>query len=125
MRLSASDIECGGVLTIVKVGDCLQNAAAGIERPWLADPTGGVPMRIRDDLCVNEVPGGDPLVQGLAKSSGSRHVCKWSKEAPLVISRIYGICVMQQVCLLRVKPSKRWLYNLGRDGKQIFESRHL
>jgi len=95
MRLSASDIECGGVLTIVKVGNCLQNVATGIEGPWPADPTGGVPVRIRDDLRVNEVSRGDSLVQGLAKSSGSRHVCKWFEGAPFVIGRIYCTCVMQ------------------------------
>ena len=76
MRLSASDIECGGVLTIVKVRDCLQNVAAGIEGLWITDPTGGVSVRVQDDLRVDKVPGGDSSIQSLAKSNSSRHVCK-------------------------------------------------
>jgi len=46
MRLSAGGTECGGVLTIVKVGDCLQDMTAGIEDLWATDSTGGVPVRI-------------------------------------------------------------------------------
>ena len=37
-----SDIECGGGLTIVKIRDCLQDVAAGVESLWSTDPTGGV-----------------------------------------------------------------------------------
>ena len=40
MRLCASDVESGGVLTIVKVKDYLQKVAAGVEGLWLTDPTG-------------------------------------------------------------------------------------
>ena len=37
-----SDIERGGGLTIVKIRDCLQDVAAGVESLWSTDPTGGV-----------------------------------------------------------------------------------
>ena len=74
MKLCTSDIECGGGLTIVKVRDFLQDTAVGIECLWPTDTTGGVPIRVQDDLGVDEAPGGDPLVQGLTKSSGSRHI---------------------------------------------------
>jgi hypothetical protein len=50
-------VECGGVLTAVKVRDCLQDAAVGVERPWATDSTGGVPVRVQDDLSVREIPG--------------------------------------------------------------------
>jgi len=61
VRLCASGIECGG-LTIVKVRDCSQDVAAGVERLWPTDSTGGVPMRVQDDLGVDEAPRGDSLV---------------------------------------------------------------
>ena len=64
-------------------------------------------MRVQDDLCVDEVPRGDSLVQSLAKSSGSRHLCKRFDPAPPVIGRIYSTCMMQRVRLFRVEPSKR------------------
>ena len=107
MRLCGSDIECGGVLTVVKIRDCLQNVAAGVESLWPTDPTRGVSVRVQDDLRVDEVPGGDSSVQSLAESSGSRHVCKRVEGAPLVVGRIYGTCVMQQVRPFRVEPQKR------------------
>ena len=42
MRLCASGIEYGDVLTIVEVRNSLQNVAAGVEGPWPTDPTEGV-----------------------------------------------------------------------------------
>ena len=48
--------------------------AVCIESFWLGDSPGGVPARVQDDLCVDEAPGGDSLIQSLAKSSGSRHL---------------------------------------------------
>ena len=74
MRFPASDTKCGGGPTIFKVRDCFENVAVCVERLWPADSTGRVPVRIQDDLCVDEIPGGYSLVQGLAKSSGGRHV---------------------------------------------------
>ena len=62
MRPCASGIECGGVRTVVKVRDCLQDMAIGVESFWPTDPAGGVPVRIQDDLSVDEVTGGDPLI---------------------------------------------------------------
>ena len=70
MRLCASDIECGGVLTVVKVRDSLQNVAAGVEGLRPTDPTRGVSERVQDELRVDEVPGGDSSVQSLAECSG-------------------------------------------------------
>ena len=95
MRLFASDIECSGVPTIVEVRNRLQNVAAGVEGLWPTDPTGGVSVRVQDNLCVDKVSGRDSLVQSLAKSSGSRHVFKWFGGPPPVISRIYGTCATQ------------------------------
>ena len=115
MRSCASNIECGGVLTIVKVRDCLQNVAAGVEGLRSTDPTRGVPVRIHDDLCVDEVPGGDSSIQSLAERSCSRHVCKRVGGVPLVIGRIYGTCVMQQVHPFLVDASKRG----GVDGNRM------
>jgi hypothetical protein len=62
VRLYANGIECGGELTIVKVRDCFQGVAVGVESLWPTDPTGGVPVRVQDNLGVDEVPGGNPLV---------------------------------------------------------------
>ena len=75
LRLRTSGIECGG-LTTVEVRDCFQDMAGGIERLRSTDPTGGIPMRVQDDLGVDEVPRGDSLVQSLAKSSGGSHICR-------------------------------------------------
>ena len=44
MRHCASDIECGGGLTIFEIRDGFQGVAVGVERLWLIDPTGGVPV---------------------------------------------------------------------------------
>ena len=64
-----------GVLTIVKVGDCLEDVAGGVERLRPIDSTGRVLVRIQDYLGVDKAPGGDSFVQSLAKSSSSCHVC--------------------------------------------------
>ena len=37
------------------------------------DLTVGVPVRVQNDLCVDEVPGGYALIQSLAKSGSSCH----------------------------------------------------
>jgi len=94
-------VECGGRLTIIKVGDCFENVAIGVERLWPTDPTGGVPVRIQEDLGVDEIPGGDPLVQSLAKSRGGCHACRMSERAPFVIEGIY---TMQQICPFWLTP---------------------
>jgi len=72
LRHCASGIVCGG-LTIVKVRDSLQDVAVGIKGLRPTDLTGGIPMRVQDDLGVDEAPGGNSLVQSLAKSSSGRH----------------------------------------------------
>jgi len=71
-----SDIECGGGLTIVKIRDRLQDMAVSVEGLWSTDPTGGVSVRVQDNLCVDKIPGGKTLVQRLTESSGGRHVSK-------------------------------------------------
>jgi len=92
-----SDIECGGGLTIVKIRDCLQDMAVGVEGLWSTDPTGGVSVRVQDNLCVDKVPGGDSLVQGLTKSSGGRHAVSTRVGGTRsVIGRIYGIFMVKQ-----------------------------
>ena len=48
----------------------------GVERLWPTDATGGVPVRVQDDLRVDKIPGGDSLVQSLEKSESSRHDCE-------------------------------------------------
>ena len=82
-----SNIKCGGRLTIVKVRDCFENVAGCVKRLWPACSTGRVPVGIQDDLGVDEIPGGYPLVQSFAKRSGGRHVNKrWSHPLSLVPS---------------------------------------
>ena len=51
-----------GGLTIVKVRDRFQDVAIGIEGFWPINSTGRVPVRVQDDLGVDEGPGGDSLV---------------------------------------------------------------
>ena len=71
-------------------------------------------MRVQDNLCVDKVPGRDSSIQSLAKSSGSRHVCKRFGGSPPVISRICGACATQQVRPLRGEPPKRGKADGGR-----------
>ena len=47
--------------------------AVGIERFWPGDSTGGILVRVKYDLGVDKGPGGDSLIQSLAKSSSCRH----------------------------------------------------
>lgn len=86
-----SEIECGGALTVVEVGHCLQDVAVGVKRLWSADSTRGVFVRVQDDLAVDEIPGGDPIVQGLAKSGSGRHASERSTDKAIV--RTGGIYV--------------------------------
>ena len=79
VRPGASGIECGGVRTIVEVGDCLQDMAIGVEGFLSTDSTGEVPVRVQNDLGIDEVAGGDSLVQSLAKRNGGGHVCRLSE----------------------------------------------
>ena len=72
--LTNISVECDGGLTIVKARDRFQDAAVGVECFWSTDSTGGVPVRVQDDLGVDEISGGDSLVQNLAKNIGSGHV---------------------------------------------------
>ena len=76
MRHCANGIECGGILTVVKVRDCLQDMAIGVESSWPTDSTRGVPVRVQDDLGIDKVAGGDSLVQGLAKRDCGDHACR-------------------------------------------------
>ena len=62
MRPCTGGAECGGVRTVVKVRDSPQDVAIGVKRFWPTDPAGGVPVRVQDDLSVDEVAGGDPLI---------------------------------------------------------------
>ena len=86
-----SEIECGSALTVVEVGHCSQDVAVGVQGLWLADSTRGVFVRIQDDLGVDEIPGGDPIVQGLAKSGSGRHASERSTNK--VIVGPGGICI--------------------------------
>ena len=92
MRLRQSDTECGGVLlTIVEVRDGPQDTAVGVERLRLTDLTGEVSARVQDDLCVDKISRGYPLVQSLAESSGGCHSCRLFEEAPIFTDRIYSV----------------------------------
>ena len=75
MRSCASGIERFGGLTLVKIRDRFQDMAIGVEGLFPTDSTGWVPVRVQDDLGVDEMPGRDSLIQSLAKGRGSRHVC--------------------------------------------------
>ena len=91
--------------------------AVGVECLWPADSTGGVPVRVQDDFGVGEVPRGDSLVQSLAKSSGSRHVCRFVGRMSFIAGRIYTV---QKARLFQVELTKRAddgskLYDLGRS----------
>ena len=61
------NIECGDVLTVLEVRNLLQNVAVGVERPRPIDPTRRILAGVKDNLCVDKVPGGYSFVQGLAK----------------------------------------------------------
>ena len=99
LGLRRENIECGGVLTIVKIRNRLQNVAVRVERLWSTNATSGVSVRVQDDLGVNKIPGRDSLVQSLAKGGGSRHgVRVWSKSRSTT-SRIYTA---------RWKRDRRW-----------------
>ena len=74
LRFCASDTKCGGVPTIVKVRNCLQNVAVGVEGLRPADTTGGIPVRVQNDFGVDKVSGGDAFGQSFAKSGGSHHL---------------------------------------------------
>ena len=78
VRPGASGIECGGVRTVVEVWDYLQDMAIGVESFWPTDSTREVPVRGRNGLGINEVAGGDSLVESLTKRNGGDHVCRLS-----------------------------------------------
>jgi len=80
--------------------------AIGVERFGPADPTRGVSVGVQNDLGIDEVPGGDSLVQSLAKSSSSRHVRKRVEGAPSVVGRIYSIRMVWQIHPFPVKPTE-------------------
>jgi hypothetical protein len=63
--------------------------AVSIERLWPTDAIGVVPVRVQDDLCVNEAPGGDSFVQSLAESESSRHGCESFEGVRLLLSAIF------------------------------------
>ena len=81
--------ECSGALTIVKVGNCLQDTAVGIERLWPTNTTGVIPVRIQDDFGVDKVPRGYPSVQSFAKRSSCRHFLRRFFRGTLAMGRIY------------------------------------
>ena len=86
-----NSIECGGVRTVVEVWDCLQHMAIGVESFWPTDSTREVLVRVQNDLGINEVAGGDSLVQSLAKRNGGGHVCDCWNRALLVVYHILTI----------------------------------
>ena len=63
--------------------------AVGVERLWPTDATGGVPVRVQDDLRVDKVPGGDSLVQTPEKSNSSRHGCELFEGVYLSSSAVF------------------------------------
>ena len=77
----ASGVKCGGVRTVVEVRDRLQDVAIGVESFWPTDSTGDVSVRVQDDLGIDKVTGGDPVVQSLAKRNGG-HVCRLLETDP-------------------------------------------
>ena len=79
------DIVSDDGLTIVKVRDGFQDATIGVDRLWPTGSAGGVPVRVQDHFGVDEIPGRDPLVQSLAKSSGSGHICRSFERIPLYL----------------------------------------
>ena len=81
VSLGARGIRCGGVRTVVEIGDGLQNMAIGVESFWPTDSTGDVSVRVQDDLGIDKVAGGDPVVQSLAKRNGG-HVCRLLETDP-------------------------------------------
>ena len=90
VRCCVGDIGCGVELTIVEVRDRLQNVAVGVERFWPTDATGiGIPVRVQDDLGIDEVSGGNASVQHLAKSSSGHHVCREPKYTASVAGPTY------------------------------------
>ena len=71
--LEGSGIECGGVRTVVGVGDCLQHMAICVESFWPTYTAEDVSVRaLQDDHGVDKIAG-DSLVQSLAKGDGSGH----------------------------------------------------
>ena len=52
---------------MIEISNRLQNMAGRIQRLWSIDSTSGVLAREQDDLGVDERPGSDTLVQGLAE----------------------------------------------------------
>ena len=87
----ASGVKCGGVRTVVEVRDCLQHMAIGVESFWPTDSTGDISVRVQDDLGIDEVAGGDPVVQSLAKRNGG-HVCRLPETDPFRCLSYYMIC---------------------------------
>ena len=81
MSPGASGVKCGSVRTVIEVRDCLQDVAIGVESFWPTDSTGDVSVRVQDDLGIDKVTGGDPVVQSLAKRNGG-HVCRLSETDP-------------------------------------------
>ena len=70
----ANGIKYGCVRTVVEVRDCLQHMAIGVESFWPTNSTRDVSVRVQDDLGIDKVAGGDPVVQSLAKRNGGGHV---------------------------------------------------
>ena len=97
----ANGVKCGGVLTVIEVRDCLQDVAIGVESFWPTNSTGDVSVRVQDDLGIDKVAGGDPVVQSLAKRNGG-HVCRLLETDPFR-------CLS---CLYYRRPPKR-----GNDGE--------
>ena len=91
LRYCTGDIECGGVPTIVKVRNCLQNVAVGVERLRPADTTGRIPVRVQNDFGIDKVSGGDAFGQSFAKSGGSHHLGRELQQTASVIRRPYTV----------------------------------
>ena len=89
---SSKNIRYSKVLTIFEVRDRLQNVAVCVERSRSTDAIGGIPARIQDNLGVNEIPGGNSLVQSLAESrSRAEHMCERMARTRLAARGVYTV----------------------------------
>jgi len=95
LRIYTTDAEYDSELTIVEVRNGFQDVAVGVKSLWSADSTGGVPVRVQDDLGVDEITGGDSLVKSLAKSDGGCHVWRLFERTTFVTGLRSYLCGLQ------------------------------
>ena len=77
--------------------------AIGVKSFRPTDSTREVSVRVQNDLGIDEVAGGDSLVQSLAKRNGGGHVCDCWNRALFVVYHI------QSATPKRVGDSVRYL----------------